>query len=373
VVTPERREAFIDGITRSGATEVQVFKSEGTVTGLDCATGKLPATIASLNTAAYNKALAEGAKKEDIVSVHTVITCEDERRRHRRQATVFKYYTQIIFAQNLNTTIVAALVVAATDNTIDYSNVGFFDSVGKKVDVVVTTNTGSTATITVAQFSDPATNLLNLINTPVLKISCPAECLAHDHPVGSATHKPKGGKKGKYGESFAGESKGSKKGKKGETVAGKSKGGKKGKKGQPVVGLDCSGCPTDVATHNTKKHKKHNKHKSHKNHKNHKNHKDYTKGPKSVKTKKTKKGKTAKLGASSSGSSVASYAGLTVGIALIAGIGLVAVARSSGMSQSDVQATASTSVTEGTSLMPAKVERPAAEGTCFMRVEGMLA
>ena len=131
-------------------------------------TAPLLSAVAVQNTRAAGVALAE------IVSVSTVATCVTSTR-NRRQADTFSYATEIILREIVSDDIIAALVQGAADNTLDFSAAALVDSAGNQAPAItITTTAGQSATVPIARLTDPSTNLLDLI-------SCPAECLAHDH------------------------------------------------------------------------------------------------------------------------------------------------------------------------------------------------
>ena len=167
-------------------TEVQVAQIVGEIADMSCATGSLAENLAALSKAAYDSAIKNGATSEDILSVTTTTTCEVPVARHRRADDVFTFATEIIFAPEVKAAIVEALVVAATENKIDYSTAVLVDQKGDVITLTVKTTSGESKTVTVATLKDPDTDLLNLIQ--------PKEA--------TASKKGKKDKKGKDGKGY---------------------------------------------------------------------------------------------------------------------------------------------------------------------------
>jgi len=206
----------VDVVAGDGATDATVAQIEGEIPALSCADGSLPKNIATLNTVAVANAVTAGVPKVEIVSVSTVATCEitGQRRSQRQAATSFTFATEIILQQSVADSAVATLTTAAAGNTLDYSAAAFIDSTGDVVAAAtVTTTAGQSVTIPVAKLSDPSTDLANLI-------SCPTECLAHDHDGDGGLDHP-------------------------VVFKGKKSKGKKGAAAATLI--DCSTCPTDTS------------------------------------------------------------------------------------------------------------------------------
>ena len=206
----------MDVVAGGGATDVTVAQIEGEIPALSCADGGLPENIATLNSVAVANAVTAGVTKVEIVSVSTAATCEitGQRRSRRQAATPFTFATEIILQQSVADSAVATLTTAAAGNTLDYSAAAFIDSTGDVVAAAtVTTTAGQSVTIPVAKLSDPSTDLANLI-------SCPTECLAHDHDGDGGLDHP-------------------------VVFKGKKSKGKKGAAAATLI--DCSTCPTDTS------------------------------------------------------------------------------------------------------------------------------
>jgi len=211
--TPEGRQDLVSTVVNSGATAVEVIQVEGIVSGLSCADGNQQRNLDELSAVAVQNTRAAGVATAEIVSVSTVATCVTSTR-NRRQAGTFSFATEIILREIVSDDIIAALVQGAADNTLDFSAAVLVDSAGNQAPAItITTTSGVSATVPVARLTDTSTNLRNLI-------SCPAECLAHDHDGDGDLDHP-------------------------VVFKGKKSKGKKGAAAATLV--DCSTCPIDAS------------------------------------------------------------------------------------------------------------------------------